>query len=126
MPHLLASTPSRMIFEHLRNYFHFKVKTSGFPQLFQFCFHIAQGHIPPQITHILKATHLLTMTKPSNGIHSITMGETLYRLTSHALCLQFREDFATFFSPHPFKIVTKGGCETIIHDIRCTLDLHLD
>ncbi len=87
MPYLSTSTPFGMVFEHLQNYFHFEVGTSGFPQLFQFCSHIAQGHIPPQITHIFKAAHLLTITKPSSGIHSITMGETLYRFISHALCL---------------------------------------
>jgi hypothetical protein len=33
---------------------------------------------------------------------------------------------ATHFSPHEFRIITKGGCETIIHGIRCTLNLHLN
>jgi hypothetical protein len=50
----------------------------GFPHLFQLYFHIAQGHIPYQIIHVLGATHFLTITKPSNGIHPIAMGEVLY------------------------------------------------
>jgi hypothetical protein len=54
------------------------------------------------------------------------MGETLYQLTSHTLCLQIYETFATHFSPHQFGIATKGGCEIVIHDNKCTLDLHLD
>jgi hypothetical protein len=52
------------------------------------------------------------------------MGEALYRLISCILCLQFCEAFATHFSPHQFGVVTKGGCETIIHGIKCILDLH--
>jgi hypothetical protein len=66
------------------------------------------------------------MTKPSNGVHPIAMGEKLYQLTSHILCIQFHETFATHFSPRQFGITTKGGCEAVIHDIKCTVDLHLD
>jgi hypothetical protein len=66
------------------------------------------------------------MIKPSNGVRPIVMGETLYRLTSRALYFQFRDAFATHFSPHPFGVATKGGCEIVIYDIKCTLDLHLD
>ncbi len=54
----------------------------------------------------------------------VVVGEMLYRLTSHTLCLQFCDVFATHFSPHQFKISIKGGYETIIHGIRCALDLH--
>jgi hypothetical protein len=46
MPHMLANGPSRMVFEHLWDRFHPKDLTSGFPQLFQLCFHIVKGHIP--------------------------------------------------------------------------------
>ncbi len=42
------------------------------------------------------------------------------------LCLQFCNAFTTHFSPHQFRVAIKGGCEAIIHDISCTLDLHLD
>ncbi len=69
-------------------------------------------------------THLLTMTKPLGEICPITMGETLYRFTSHILCIQFYEIFATHFSPHQFWVVIKNVCETIIHNIKCTLELH--
>ncbi len=64
MPHLLASGPFEMVFEHLRDCFHLKNSTSGFPQLFQLCFYIAKGHIPPQIAFALGITHFLVMTKP--------------------------------------------------------------
>jgi hypothetical protein len=50
---------------------------------FQLCLHIAKGHIPPRITHFLGTTHLLAMTKPSDGICRIIVGETLYRNTSY-------------------------------------------
>jgi hypothetical protein len=88
-----------MTFEHLRDYFHPKYLASGFPQLFQLCFYIAQGHIPPQIACVFGVAHLLAMNKPLSGIHPIIMGKTLYRFTSCFLCFQFCEAFVTHFSP---------------------------
>jgi len=67
---------------------------------------------PPQIAHVLGVASLLTMTKPSGGIHPIVVGE---------ICLQFCEVFATHFSPHQFGVATKGGYEAIIHSITYTL-----
>jgi hypothetical protein len=78
MPHLLTNGISGMVFEHLRNYYHPEDSTSGFPQLFQLCFHIAYNHIPPQIAHVLGLVRLLAMTNPLNGVHPIVVGETLY------------------------------------------------
>jgi hypothetical protein len=57
---------------------------------------------------------------------SYYMGETLYQFTSRFLCFQFRDAFATHFSPHQFKVAIKGGYETIIHGIKCTSDFHPD
>jgi hypothetical protein len=126
MLHLLTNGPFGMVFEHLRDYFHLEDLASEFPQLFQICFHIARGHIPPQIARIFGVVCLLTMTKPLGGVCPIVVGETLYQLTSHALCFQFCEVFVTHFFLHQFGVITKGGCESIIHSIRCTLDLHID
>jgi hypothetical protein len=92
------------------------------PNLFSYCLSL----YAPQIARVFGVVHLLTMTKPLGGIHPIVVGETLYRFTSDILCTQFCEIFATHFSPHQFRVATKGGYETIIHDIRCTLDLHLN
>jgi hypothetical protein len=78
MLHLLTNGPFGMVFEHLRDCFHLEDSTSEFPQLFQLCFHIAQGHIPPQIAWVLGLARLLAMTKPLGGINLIAMGETLY------------------------------------------------
>jgi hypothetical protein len=78
MLHLSASGPFGMVLKHFWDYFHLEDSASGFFQLFQICFHIAQGHISPQITHILGTIHLLAMTKPSGGVCPIVVGETLY------------------------------------------------
>jgi hypothetical protein len=120
-----ASGLSTMVFEHLQNYFLPKNSMNGFPQLFWFSSHITQGHIPCWIAHILVATYLLAMTKPLSGIFPFVVKETMYWFTSHALCLQFYDTFVIHFSPHQFKIVTKGRYEGIIHGIKCTLDFHL-
>ncbi len=78
MPHLSKNDPSGMAFEHLQDFFHPEDLMDGFPHLFQLYFHITQGHIPYQIIHVLGATHFLTITKPSSGIHPIAMREVLY------------------------------------------------
>jgi hypothetical protein len=96
MPHLSANDPFRMVFEHLQDYFHPKDSTSEFPQLFQFYFHITQGHISHQITHVFGVAYFLIMTKPSNEICPIAMGEMLYRFISYTLCFQFHDTFTTY------------------------------
>jgi len=88
-----------MVFEHLQDYFHPKDLMNGFPQLFQFCFHIAWGHIPPQIARVLRVVRLLAITKPSSGVHPIRVGESLYCFISLTLCFRFREIFVTHFFP---------------------------
>jgi len=126
MLHLSTNGPLRMVFEHPWDYFHPKDSASGFLLLFQLCFHIAQGHIPPQIARVFGGACILVMTKPLGGIYPIVVRETLYPFTNHAFCFQFHEAFATHFSPHQFGVASKGGCETVIHNIKCTLNLHLD
>jgi len=90
MSHLSANNLFGMVF-HLRNNFHLKDSTSGFPQLFQFYSHIVQGHIPHRITHILGMARLLTMTKLSCRVHPIIVGEVLYQLIGRILCLQYHD-----------------------------------
>ncbi len=68
----------------------------------------------------------LTMTKPSSEVRPIAVKRVVYQFTNRVICLQFCDVFASHFSPHQFKIATKGGCETIIHGIKCILNLHLD
>jgi hypothetical protein len=41
MLHLLTNGPSRMVFEHLGDYFHLEDLASGILHLFKLCFHIA-------------------------------------------------------------------------------------
>jgi hypothetical protein len=66
------------------------------------------------------------MIKPSGGVHIIAMKETLYQFIKCVLCFPFHKTLETHFSPHQFEVATKGSCEAIIHNIRCTHDFHLD
>jgi hypothetical protein len=75
MSNLSISGHFGMVFEHFYNYFHLEDYTNGFSQLFQLCFHITQGHILHQITHILGVAHFLTMTK-FLSVCPIVVGET--------------------------------------------------
>ncbi len=96
------------------------------PLVVSILFHITHGHIPPWISCVLGVAYFLTISKLSSGVCFITMGETLYWFISRILCLQFHNAFVTNFSLHQFRIVIKGNCEIVIHDVKCTLDLHLD
>jgi hypothetical protein len=68
----------------------------------------------------------LNHDQASSGVRPIAVRGVVYQFTSHVICFQFCDVFASHFSPHQFKIATKGGCETIIHGIKCILNLHLD
>jgi hypothetical protein len=61
--------------------------------------------------------YLFTMTKSLSGVCSIVVGEALYQLTSHVLCLQFCETFATHFSPHQFGVAIKGDYKIVFHGV---------
>jgi hypothetical protein len=63
---------------------------------------------------VFGTAHFLTMIKPLGKICPIIVGETLYQLTSCALCIQFHNTFVTHLSPHQFKVATKGGCEVVV------------
>ncbi|KAL2612792.1 hypothetical protein R1flu_024484 [Riccia fluitans] len=78
------------------------------------------------MAYLLGASRLLALAKPSGGVRPIAVGEVLYRLVARTLGFQFREALADHFSPLQFGVATRGGCETIIHGLRATLDLHPD
>lgn len=88
-PNLLTIGPFNMVFEHLHDCFHLEDFVSGVLQLilFQFCFHIAQGHIHQHIAHVLKIAHLLAMAKSFGGVYPIVLKETSYHIIRHNLCL---------------------------------------
>jgi len=68
------------------------------------------------VAHVFGATCFLTMSKPSNRVHPIVVGEIFYWLG-----LQFHDTFATHFSLHQFKVAIKAGCEMVIHGFKCTM-----
>ncbi|KAL2620254.1 hypothetical protein R1flu_000459 [Riccia fluitans] len=71
-----------------------------------------------------------TLEDPTSGF------DLLFKLCTHIaqgrvspsifLVLHFWEALADHFSPLQFGVATRGGCETIIHGLRATLDLHPD
>ncbi|KAL2635415.1 hypothetical protein R1flu_006894 [Riccia fluitans] len=115
-----------MVFELLRDCFTPEDLASGFDLLFELCTHIAQGRVSPSMAYLLGASRLLALEKPSGGVRPIAVGEVLYRLVARTLGFQFREALADHFSPLQFGVATRGGCETIIHGLCATLDLHPD
>ncbi|KAL2634304.1 hypothetical protein R1flu_005783 [Riccia fluitans] len=125
-PHLSSGGPLGMVFELLRDCFTPQDPTSGFDLLFDLCTHIAQGRVFPSTAYLLGASRLLALEKPSGSVRPIVMEEVLHRLVACTLGFQFREALVDHFSPLQFGVATRGGCETIIHGLRATLDLHLD
>jgi hypothetical protein len=103
MPIVFVNGISRMVFEHLQNCFHPKDSVISFSQLFQFCSHITQGHIPCWITHILGAPHLLAMTKFLSGVRLFIVRETLYQFTSHAFMPSILWHLCNTFFPTPIQ-----------------------
>lgn len=96
----LIGGPSCMVFEHLRDSFDPKDSIGDFSQLFMVCSYVTTRHIVRNIVKALGATRLLALTKLSNGIHLIEVGEVFYWLVSMTLCLQFHDTFLTHLSPH--------------------------
>ncbi len=85
--HLSISGPFGILFEHLQNTFDPKDSMTSFIQFHQLCSHAAVNHIFGFVVRILRVNQLLTLAKPSNGIHIIVVGEALYRLMNMVLCL---------------------------------------
>ncbi|KAL2643274.1 hypothetical protein R1flu_010861 [Riccia fluitans] len=115
-----------MVFELLRDCFTPEDSTSGFDLLFQLCSHIARGHLPSPTARILGASWLLALEKYSGGVRLIAVGETLFCLVTRSISLQFRDAFAAHFEPWQFAVATRCGCETIVHGLQVTFDLHPD
>jgi hypothetical protein len=76
-----------MAFEHLWDLFDFEDLANNFRQHFQMCSHIAASHIQRSIDWVLGIIKLLVLTKPSESIWPIMMGEVLYWLVKRILCL---------------------------------------
>ncbi len=72
---------------------------SGF-NLFLKIWHIAQGHVPPLISHLFSTSQFLALEKQFGCIHPIVIGEVTYRLIAHTLAIQFKDTFMEHFSPH--------------------------
>ncbi len=99
MLYLLATSHSRMIFEHLWDYFQHEDLTSGFPQLFQLYFHIAQGHIPLQIAHVIGTTHLLTMIQTFRWSSSHYSGGNIVSTHKPHFMPSIAQNFCNTFFP---------------------------
>jgi hypothetical protein len=108
MPIVFVNGLSGMVFEHLQDCFHPKDSVISFSQLFQFCSHITQGHIPYRIAHILGAPHLLAMTKFLGGVRLLIVRETLYQFTSHVFMPLILRHLCNTFSPTPIRSNNQG------------------
>jgi hypothetical protein len=90
------------------------------------CFYVVIGHILGSITKAFGVTRLLILARPSTSIQPIVIGEVFYQLVNKTFYFQFRDAFATRLSPHQFGVAIKGGYEIVVHNIRITLNIHLD
>jgi hypothetical protein len=99
---------------------------SGFNLFIEVCGHSARGHVPPLVSCLLFAFRFLTLEKQFGNIHPIIISEMTYCLVVYTLVIQFRDTLMEHFNPHQFGVRTRGGCETMVHNIQVMLDLHLD
>jgi hypothetical protein len=106
--------------------FSFKRFSKWIPLVVSIFFHITQGHNPLWITHVLRVARFLTMTKPLWTLSHCDGGNIIF---IHKPCFMFSifRCFCNIFFFHTnLEFIWKVVCETIIDDIRCTVDLHLD
>jgi hypothetical protein len=69
------------------------------------------------MAQVLGVCMFLALVKLYGGICPIVVGEAFYQLVSKVLCLQFHDAFIFHLSPYEFRVMIKGGCETMIHGI---------
>ncbi|KAL2649812.1 hypothetical protein R1flu_017940 [Riccia fluitans] len=115
-----------MVFELLWDCFTSEDSISSFDLLFQLCSHIAREYLSSPAARILRASRLLALEKDAGGMHLIVVGETLYCLVARSISLQYRDAFAAHFEPWQFAMATPDSCETIVHGLWATFDLHPD
>jgi hypothetical protein len=51
------------------------------------------------------------------GTYPIMISEVTYCLIVHTLAIQFKDTLVKHFSAHQFGVVTRDGCETMIHGV---------
>jgi hypothetical protein len=50
--------------------------------------------------------------------------ESFVSISCPPLVLQFKDTFIEYFSPHQFGVTTLGGCKTMVHGVKATLNLY--
>jgi hypothetical protein len=106
-----------MVYELLQYCFVLDDFASGFNLFFKVCGHIAQGYVPPLVSHLFFASWLLTLEKQFGGICPIVIGEVTYHLVACTMANTFKDTLMEHFSPHQLGVVTRGRCEIVVHDI---------
>jgi hypothetical protein len=76
-----------MVYEFLWDCFVPNDFASAFDFFFEICRHIAHGHVPPSISHLLVASQLLALEKQAKGVQPIAIGEVIYWLVAHTLVI---------------------------------------
>jgi hypothetical protein len=61
------------------------------------------------------------MEKPSNGFVLSPLEKIMSFYGFHVMISNFYT-----LSSHQFGVMTKGGCEKMVHNIQCTVDVHLN
>jgi len=50
--------------------------------------------------------------------------ESFVLISCLPLVIQFKDTFVEYFSPHQFGVTMFGGCKTMVHGVKATLNLH--
>ncbi len=101
---------------------------SGFCHWFMMCSYVVARCIIKSITKALGATQLLALTKLFGGIWPIAIGKKNYQLTNKTFYFLLLVSWCIYRSLilPPIWGVIMGGCEIVVHNMRTTLDVHLN
>ena len=79
---------------------------------------LAKGEAPRSLAPFLAGANLTAIPKKDNDIRPVAVGEALRRLTAKCLCISYKDQIASFFSPLQIGVRQPVGNEAGIETAR--------
>ena len=78
---------------------------------------LLNGLLSPDVMKRLRRARLVALPKNNNAVRPVAVGEVFLKLAGLILLLRHEHAFEKFFLPMQHGVMSKAGCETIIHEI---------
>lgn len=82
---------------------------------------VAQGHLPPAITELIRTTYLVALQKDANDLTKLRplgIPAAIRRITASLIVNKFKSDFATYLLPFNYAVGISGGIDIITNTMR--------